>query len=522
MLAPILALMLAAALVVAPATDLQSQQAPARAPGDRPLSAIDWLNDNAAQRGSGPVLLEPPVTDTATQPSVEVSQLERVETPLGLVPATATGLPVDLWKNSDAEDLARLIADAPVLNSPAMQVLLYSLLLSETRPPAGADQAETMLLARLDRLSDLGAADPAQALIEQAGATRNPDRFARWFDATLLTGDEHLSCDALLTTPSLTRDYSAHIFCEVRGGDWSTAALTLEAAHALDLMPLAQLYLLDRFLSPEMFEGAPLLPDPLLPDPLTFRLFEAIGERLPTSTLPRAFATADLRDVAGWKAQLEAAERLARTGALSPNSLLGLYTERLPAASGGIWDRVEAVQRFETALNAHSPDAVAKTLPAVWRAMQGAQLEVPFAALFADQLAAQNLLDPAARKIAYHIRLLSGGYEAAASTPPDQSAETRFLAALALGDPARVPAPDATAQAISDGFAASAAVPPEIQRKLDAGQLGAAILSAIAMFDTGARGNPRSLSGAIATLRRVGLEDTARRAALQLMLLDRS
>ena len=48
---------------------------------------------------------------------------------------------------------------------------------------------------------------------------------------------------------------------------------------------------------------------PGAPDPLTFRLFETIGERLPTAALPRAFAHADLRDVAGWKAQIEAAER---------------------------------------------------------------------------------------------------------------------------------------------------------------------------------------------------------------------
>ena len=45
--------------------------------------------------------------------------------------------------------------------------------------------------------------------------------------------------------------------------------------------------------------------------PLLFRLHEAIGEPLPTGALPRAYAVADLRDLAGWKPQLEAAERLA-------------------------------------------------------------------------------------------------------------------------------------------------------------------------------------------------------------------
>ena len=53
-----------------------------------------------------------------------------------------------------------------------------------------------------------------------------------------------------------------------------------------------------------------------------------------------AFAQADMRDNTGWKAQLEAAERLARNGVLDPNQLLGLYTEEKAAASGGVWDRV--------------------------------------------------------------------------------------------------------------------------------------------------------------------------------------
>jgi hypothetical protein len=42
------------------------------------------------------------------------------------------------------------------------------------------------------------------------------------------------------------------------------------------------------------------------------------------------------------------------------------------------------------------------------------------------------------------------------------------------------------------------------------------------MFDRGARGNLDELTRALSTLRAVGLEDTARRAALQLMLLERN
>jgi hypothetical protein len=485
-----------------------------------PLSAIDWLDQNSTTQSGGPVLMEPPITTTAVGPQVEVSPLEQQAAPIGLVPADVTGLPANLWDGSDTAVLTRLIGRVPVRDRPAMQMLLYTLLLSETRPPASASDAETLLLARIDRLMELGATEAALELVQQAGAAANAARFDRWFDAALLTGDEDRPCATLAAAPHLAPDYAARIFCAVRRGDWQTGALTLEAAHALELLPQDMLDLLDRFLSPDVFEDAPPLPEPANPDPLTFRLFEAIGERLPTASLPRAFATADLRDVAGWKAQLEAAERLTRISALSPNRLLGLYTERLPAASGGIWDRVEAVQRFETALNTRSDAAVTKTLPGVWAAMREAGLEVPFSALFADRLAQQPLNDPTVAGLAWRIRLLSPAYESAAATAPDDSATTRFLVALAHGAPQSVPAPSAKARSIADGFDPATPLSPPIRDALEAGHLGEAILRIIAQYESGARGNPADLSGAIAGLRRVGLEDIARIGALQLMLLD--
>ncbi|TDK47416.1 hypothetical protein [Antarcticimicrobium luteum] len=495
---------------------------PLAAPAEEPLSAIDWLEQAHPAPLPGPVLLEPPVAEQALRPEIEVSALEALAPPLGLVPPSITGLPVDLWYGSDAGQLSRLIAEAPVQNSPAMQALFYTLLLTEKRPPPGAPErdAEALLLAQIDRLIDLGATDPALALTELAGPMQSPALYRRWFDTSLLTGEEDAPCAALRDKPYLSPGYAATIFCTIRAGDWQTAALTLESVHALELLPPAQLDLLDRFLSPEIFEGAPPLPAPESPDPLTFRLYEAIGERVPSTRLPRAFANADLRDLAGWKAQIEAAERLTRIGALNPNKLLGLYTERAPAASGGVWDRVAAVQRFDTALGTGSDDAVAKTLPKVWALIHDAGLDVPFAHLFADRLEVHHL-DGAAAALAWRIRLLSPRYEAAARQPAGDDAADLFLAALALGEPGGATATTDQARAIADGFAPGAAPPQALREALDAGQLGEVILRSIALFDSGARGNPADLTAALATLRHVGLEDTARRAALQLMLIGR-
>ncbi|MCL6285517.1 hypothetical protein M3P21_18460 [Ruegeria sp. 2012CJ41-6] len=489
---------------------------PVLASAQHPLSAIEWLNDPPPVTLPGTVLMEPPVTTVGRQPEIAVRPLDAPSPAIGLVPSAVTGLPVDLWRGSDPARLAQLIAQVPVRNSPAMQKLLYSLLLTEATAPAGTGAEEILLLARLDRLLYLGATDPAQNLAQVAGATRNADRFRRWFDATLLTGDEDRSCEVLASAPHLSPGYGALIFCQARRGDWPAAALTLEAAHALELLEPDRLDLMDRFLSPDLFEGAPPLPRPDAPDPLTFRLYETIGERLPTAPMPRAFATADLRDVAGWKAQLEAAERLTRIGALTPNHLLGLYTERKASASGGVWDRVDALRRFDKALQSGSPEAVAKTLPAAWSAMREVQLEVPFAELFSEQLDQIAFTDPDATRLTWEIALLAGARPRAS----DGAAASLFLAALANGNPRDLTAPDTTGQAIAEGFAAPP-LRPELQDMINGGRLGEAILEAMILFGDGASGNPADLTAAIALFRAVGLEDTARQAGLQLMLLDR-
>ncbi|MBI6629128.1 hypothetical protein [Pontibaca salina] len=488
---------------------------------EQPLSAIDWLKDPEMAEYSGPVLLEPPVSTSGREPEVRVSPLGSSIQPVGLVPPSSTGLPPDLWTGSDVMKLTRWIATAPVRDFTAMQRLLFTLLLTESNPPAAAKDAERLLLARLDRLIDLGAVDAARELVQSVGADKSAARFARWFDTSLLTGDEDKSCAVLTEKPALAPGLPARIFCAARGNDWQTAALILETARALELLPNAQLDLLDWFLHPDLFEDAAPMPVPRDPDPLTFRLFETIGERLPTSDLPRAFATADLRDVAGWKAQIEAAERLARIGALSPNQLLGLYTERQPAASGGVWTRVAAVQSFEAALNEGDDKAIANSLPLVWDAMRDIRLEVPFATLFAERLAQQDLTDPKAQMLAWRIQLLGPAYEEASHKPPYKTPETAFLAAVAQGTAGGIAAPGTMAQAIADGFARGEAPPDDLRRALDRGQLGEVILRTIVLFNTGAHGNPDAITGALATLRTVNLEDTARRAALQLMLLER-
>ncbi|MDE3029535.1 MAG: hypothetical protein KGH84_14195, partial [Paracoccaceae bacterium] len=258
--------------------------------------------------------------------------------------------------------------------------------------------------------------------------------------------------------------------------------------------------------------------------PLTWRMMEAIGEPLPTNTLPLAFAQADLRDNTGWKAQIEAAERLARTGAVSPNRLIGIYTAGKPSASGEPWDRIAAVQKFDAGLRAKNAATVARTLPTAWAAMSAAGLEVPFATLYGKPLS-QLKLSPKLSALAFHIGLLSPDYAtiAAARTPAD--ATEAFLIGLARGKLTAAP-PSTTpnepmALAIHAAFTSAAPLNDDLAALVTEHKQGEAILHAIKRISDGSNGDLRGVTEGLQLLRQVGQEQVAERIAMELMLLDR-
>ncbi|TNC69510.1 hypothetical protein [Rubellimicrobium roseum] len=483
-----------------------------------PLSAIDWLSRSVEVPAStviGPP--EPPVTRDGAAPGVTVTPLGSGQAGgQGILPPEVTGLPADLWSRSDTATLVRLIHAEQIETQPALQDLLVTLLLAEAAPPAD-DPGSTLFLARVDKLLDLGALEAAQSLLESADLT-DPETFRRWFDVSLLRGTESDACGLLAEQPSLAPTLNARVFCLARNGDWNAAALTLNSARALGDVTPEQDELLSRFLDPELMEPEAELAPPSRPSPLTYRIREAVGDLMPTTGLPLAFSHADLRDTVAWRARIEAAERLARYGALSENVLLGIYTAREPAASGGIWDRAASIQRLDAAVSSGDEAAAAEALPVAWAAMDEAGLGVPFARLFAAPLLEMDL-DGEVGALAKRIALLSPDYETAARMGMAGSAKERLWTAIATGAVAGVETTDPASAAVIAGFA-EARVPIDLARLIDEGRTGEAVLRAIAAFQQGLDGDRQALTAAIATLRAVGLDSSARRAALQYLLLD--
>ncbi|WP_417269844.1 hypothetical protein [Celeribacter sp.] len=493
-----------------------------------PMSAIDWISQTLEQPRAvaKPAAQTPPkpsdISENALPEDITVRPLGEINIDAtGLLSAASTGLPRGLWGASTATDLARRITTIAARSDllPASRRLLNTLILTELDPPVASGGDGRLFRARLDALLAQGLLDEADAMMARSGTT-DPTIFRRSFDTKLLLGTENEACAQLTSTPGLSPTLQAKVFCLARTGDWNAAALTLETSDALGLIDEEQSELLARFLDPELFEEDPPLKAPQDPSPLTFRLMEAIGEPLPTVTLPLAFAQSDLRSTNGWKARATAAERLARVGALDPNRWLGIWTEHLPAASGGIWDRIDALQRFDIALSTNNPVATAHALGPVWEEMRRSGLQTVFADLYAARLNAMPL-SGAEAEIAFEVALLSKDYEVlGVDYDATQSDRVTLLKSLASGEVPATRPRDNLERAILDGFRHDG-VPVRLKGLVDSRRLGEAILRAIELLEGGAAGDYDELSDALQFFRSVGLEATARRAALELLLLER-
>lgn len=501
-----------------------------------PLSAIDWLSETVEQpetiaaapitdetgtqsrASSGtrtPAPGEAPVTNSATIPSVTVRPLggpaPRI---VGLIAPETSGLSAEIWTGSDVDTLSALLMAEQVDTLPALQDLLMTLAMAQANPPFEPAGSAQFLLARIDKLLEFGALEPALSMLETAGHN-NSDLFRRWFDVALLTGTEDRACRALQDTPDIAPTPAARVFCLARSGDWPAAVLTLNTGLALGDITSDTGDLLARFLDPELFEDESPLSPPNLMTPLTFRMFEAIGDPQTTQGLPRAFSQADLRANVGWKAQLEAAERLARSGAISENALIGLYTDRVPAASGGVWERAKAVIALDTALSEDDPDAIADALNHLWSEARDLGVAVPLAQYFAPRLIEAQVA-PRAYNTLFTFLLLTDQYEAAALNP-DLAATNPFLAAVAQGDPSTALATRPAYPVIREAF--TALPDPDLVDMSNNGQTGEAILRAVATVQQGLDGDRVALREGLATLRALGLEDVVRRATLQYAIL---
>lgn len=246
---------------------------------------------------------------------------------------------------------------------------------------------------------------------------------------------------------------------------------------------------------------------------------EAVGLPRPPGPLPNAFLVQDLTEHTPMRMRIEAAERLVLAGAVEEDVLFAAYLTGEPAASGGIWDRAEAVQALEAAL-ASGTDVPAR-LAAADAALSERGLRVFLARACADRLAA---LDPrdwpqADRDRLAQLLLLAGRPEAAAAVPA-----TGPSVAVPLAIATAAPAPDAPTElarfAVTGLTATEAADDRErgLAELVAAGRQGEALLHALALVADGPEVDPQGLRSALLALRLAGQEKAARAIAVETLL----
>lgn len=458
----------------------------------QPLSASDWLSGSvqgpprevsAWRPGDRPPagrssLRVDPVATSGAVGAVQVSRLDQADPDqTGTQSPRRAGLPVDLWAGSDAAVLAQAVLSTPARLT-AMQHLLKRLLTAQLAAPGDSQgPGGTLFLARADRLLDMGALDEAQALLVAAGPA-DPEIFRRMFDIALLEGDETRACRIMNGTPGIAPSFAARIFCLAQTGDWAAAAVSLHGAETLGLIDERQAVLLTHFLDDAFVDGHDALEPADRMTPLEFRIHEAVGQPLPTLTLPVAFAQSDLRLNSGFKARLEAAERLARNGAPSPAALRQIYGEQRPAASGGVWERAGVMRTLEAAL---AGGDLSQALPRAF-----------------DEFRRAGMTDLLAGMVATDLPV---------AIPDAQAARVGDLLRAWAG------LPDAPLPQAHPDMQAPVPVPPAAQK-------GEALLAAMADIDAALEGDLARAGRGIAMLRALGLAQDADRARVQIALLS--
>ena len=470
-----------------------------------PKSAIPWLSDVLTQKEPVAPAAQS-ATDTALTP-IDVQPLTTDQSDgIGLLPGSITGLPRNLWQGMSALRARKRIAATRFGGVPETRALFRRLLLADATAPVGAGVSDGFILARIDRLLDIGAVLDAEALLDQI-ETPTPDLFRRWFDIKLLSGRGDQACGRLKDSPALSPNRAVEIFCLARWGDWDAANLTLQLAEPLGELPSDMAQLLPFFLDPGLIEVAePPEPQGVV-TPLEFVMLAAIGAPPSAETLPPAFAFVDTVPTAPVRYRMDALEGLVQKGLTDPSPLFAAYREEAPAASGGVWDRARYVQALDDATLATE---IAQALVDLDRAFAPLGLRRAVAREYRRKL---SVLSPREVPVAAHdliaaYLMLTKDRPTAARWITDQSHPTLRFAFDMVESRATTPQAVAIARAFAD-----------TRDTTDPEQVGARLLAALDTLSKPPPLAPHDLSSALSRLRQIGQERVARAIAVETLLI---
>ena len=491
-----------------------------------PLSAIDWLTESLS---NPPDQTEKPIaTPIIPEPIQEVFITDGVTggspDSIGLLSPTVTGFSANLWGGAATRDIARHIRTFPVQGYPEAQNVFRRILLAQANPPFDVTAQGQVLLARLEKLYEIGALDAAEALVQQVQVF-TPALFEQSFRVAILTDRTADICRLLAERPALSSDLSSRTYCLARGGDWNAAAMTVSLGASIGAVDPAREEMLIRYLDPELFEGEP---DPVAPTPMNtmdYVLREALLLPRPSGTLPLAYLYRDIGLRSALRARIEASERLVRAGSLPGSLLFNAYRTGTPASSGGVWERSNAVQRLDAALKTGEDSLISDAIAFAASELSKVDLLVAFAEEYADKFSELEY-NPSYQETAgliwdlLHLADIAAyGWNDDAAVTERQVLSHKIVAKEDLSD---ITTDDLVAQAMIEGLSE---VPPtalaarDLIKMLEGGNQGLAIIGALRLLAQGSDTDPENLRTAIYVLRAAGQETAARKIAIQILLL---
>jgi hypothetical protein len=474
------------------------------------------------------------------------------------------GFPPTLWQGTPRSVVLALVPALPVTTSPTVQGLERRLLLANALPPAGREDSSGFLAFRAEKLLAMGFVEDASALLQAApGRSEALDR-AR-IELKLLSGDRDAACqgvgEAIRRHQGLWWE-RALVACNALAGKREEAALGLSLLREQNAPRDAAF---DALIDALGGRQAKLPPLPQ-PTPLHLALLQAAKLPYP-GDLAAVTAPATLRAIAlaeGTPAlqRLAAAQRAAEFGALTPEQLRTIYR----AVEFSAEERANAITRAKEEKGARGrallwTAAKAQTLPGP----RAELLQALLADVQGDYVVAARTVEPLLAEIPPSPELAWFGADAAralyaAGRPADARAwravaepeAAKALAPLAkLAEGSAVPLPplpqerteqaalflglvgvlgdalpaDAWAPYLKPGAATRAPLPPAALvlaqgSAVEGRRVGEALLLILPMLAEGERltTEPLLLVRAVAGLRALGLEETARALAIEAAL----
>ena len=495
---------------------------------EAPHSAIDWLSESLLQPPN--FVISPPGRTGQSHSNDTISNmpLEMVSRDAaGLLPPDVTGFPLSIWGDVRTQQATALLDTYNRSDVPEISSLYKQILLAQSNPPLDSGPEGTLLLARIDRLFEMGALEEAETLILLAGV-REPEIFQRWFEVAIVGERTNAPCAALKRQPSLSNDVATRVICLARAGDWNAAAITVSLAESLGQIAQDDADLLVRFLDPEMFAE---LPDPGNPEPLdaiSFTLRESLALPRPEYALPLPFLNADINLRTPARQRILAAERLVREAAIPTGLLFAAYRGARAASSGGAWGRAEMVQDLDKAFVGEDDEKLAKTLTEAMIGFADAGMLYTFAFEYADSLAhypagpETALIAPRIRRLLLLAdRPLAQWATLGRADPPNVQFAIRLASREVISGVS--PYSDPLPEAIHLAFANLTPPNQEIAHllgKIDSGNFAEVLLRALVLLANGPETDPQAIHEGLYLLRKLGLEDSARRVAIQLLLIE--